>query len=245
MKSSYSLIVIILICLFTIQANSAGNKSSIPVLVYHRIGYTPNALTITPERLSRDLVELKQNGYETISLNVFETYLEGKEVQLPPKPILITFDDSYQDNYDRAFPILKQNHSIATFFVITGFIDKDSDRLTTQEIKEMYNSGMNFGSHTVFHAALSEATQDFAWNELFYSKQTLEKILGIQIDTIAYPEGRYNSETIRIATGLGYSRGFTVKPGVCKQEDPPFVIPRIPVFSYTRDILDAIDEARM
>jgi len=244
-KISFRSIIVILICLCTIHSSSAGNKCSIPVLVYHRIGYNSNALTVTPERLFLDLTKLKQNGYETISLKTFEEYLLGKEIQMPAKPILITFDDSYQDNYNYAFPILKQNNCIATFFVITGFIDKYSDRLTAQQIKEMYTSGMNFGSHTVSHAALSEESQDLVWNELFYSKQTLEKTLGIEIDAIAYPAGCYNSETIRIATGLGYSRGFTVRPGICKQEDPPFVIPRIPIFSYTKDVLDAIDNIQM
>lgn len=245
MKSAVRSIIVILILLFTIQGSSAGNKDSIPVLLYHRIGYTSNALTVTPENLSMDLVELRQNGYKTISLDTFEDYLQGKEIQLPLKPILITFDDSYQDNYDNAFPILKQNNDIATFFIITGFIDKDSDRLTSQEIEEMYKSGMDFGSHTVSHADLSKENQDFVWNELFFSKQMLEKTLGIQIDAIAYPGGRYNSETTRIAMGLGYNRGFTVELGVCKQETPPFVIPRIPIFSYTKDVLDAIDNVRM
>lgn len=237
----FRLLIVIIICLSTTQVSSATNKYSIPVLLYHRIGYTSNPLTITPERFSQDLAELKQNGYETISLNTFEDCLAGKEVHLPSKPLLITFDDSYQDNYDNAFPILKQNNDIATFFVITGFIDKYSNRLTSQEIKEMYTSGMSFGSHTVSHAALANESQDLMWNELFFSKQFLEKILGIPIDTIAYPGGSYNSETIRIATGLGYSEGFTVKSGVCKQQNPPFVIPRIPIFSYTEDVIDAIN----
>ena len=170
--------------------------------------------------------------------------IDGKEVYLPPKPLLITFDDSYQDNYDNAYPILKQNGCVATFFVITGFIDKYSDRLTSQEIKEMYASGMRFGSHTESHVILASQSEDSMWKELFFSKQFLEKTLAIPIDTLAYPGGSYNSETIRIAIGLGFGKGFTVKPGVYKQQDQPFNIPRIPIFSYTEDVIDAINNSQ-
>jgi len=243
-KICFMLIIVILIYLFTIHTSSARYIDSIPVLLYHRIGYTSNALTVTPERLSLDLAKLRHNGYETISLNTFEDFLDGKEVQLPAKPLLITFDDCYQDNYDNAFPILKQNNAIATFFVITEFVDKYSDRLTSQEIKEMYTSGMSFGSHTVSHVALASQSEDSMWKELFFSKQFLEQILAVPIDTIAYPGGSYNSETIRIAEGLGYRRGFTVKRGVCNQQGPSFGIPRIPIFSYTEGVLDAIKNAQ-
>lgn len=221
---------------------SAGSRHRvIPVLLYHRVGYTTDALTIPPERLASDLAELKQNGYETISLNAFEDYLDGKDVQLPANPILITFDDSYQDNYDNAFPILKQNDDIATFFIITGFVDGNKDRLTSQEIKEMYAAGMSFGSHTVSHTPLGQESQERARNELLLSKQFLENLLGTPITTIAYPEGSYTAETIRIATELGYNTGFSVKTGICRRNNPPFIIPRIPIFHYTGDIVEAIN----
>ena len=71
-KISISSMIVMLFYFCTIHASSAANQYSIPVLLYHRIGYTSNALTVTPERLSLDLAELRQNGYETISLNAFE-----------------------------------------------------------------------------------------------------------------------------------------------------------------------------
>jgi peptidoglycan/xylan/chitin deacetylase (PgdA/CDA1 family) len=242
-KKNLWLIIIVIIGIYAPHTSSAVNKYSIPVLLYHRIGYTSDTLTITPERLSLDLTELQENGYETISLSTFEDYVGGKDVQLPSKPILITFDDSYQDNYDTAFQILKQKNDVATFFVITGFIDKYKDRLTSQEITEMYAAGMSFGSHTVSHTPLAKESQDVMWNELFFSKQFLEETLKVPINTIAYPEGSYNSETIRLATGLGYNIGFTVKSGVCKRTNPPFTIPRVPIFHYTEDVLDAINDS--
>lgn len=203
---------------------------------------TPKLFPIALLKIWRKIWQLRQNGYETITLRVFEDYLEGKDVQLPAKPILITFDDSYQDNYDNAFPILKQNDDTATFFVITGLVDGNKDRLTSQEIKEMYAAGMSFGSHTVSHTPLGKESQERAWNELLFSKQFLENLLGTPITTIAYPEGSYTVETIRIATELGYNTGFSVKTGICRRHNLPFIIPRIPIFHYTGDIIDAINK---
>jgi peptidoglycan/xylan/chitin deacetylase (PgdA/CDA1 family) len=243
-KNSFIFASVILLCVFMSKSLSAGsNPAIIPVLVYHRVGYSTDALTVTPERFDHDLAELNQRGYETISINTFEDYLSGKDIPFPDKPILITFDDSYQDNYVVAFPILKRYHNVATFFVITGVIDKSPDRLTSQEILEMSGAGMSFGSHTVTHTPLAQEPEEWMRNELAQSKQFLEGLLKTPIETIAYPEGSYTSNTIAIANELGYKEGFSVKTGVCNSQDPHFVIPRIAIFHFTGDVLEAINRA--
>jgi len=225
------------LCLYLSHPLSAGdNRINIPILLYHRVGYTSGPLTITPERLNRDLAELRKNGYETISLNTFADYMAGKDIPLPAKPILLTFDDAYRDNYDNAFPILQQYNDVATFFIITGLIDNNPDRLTSSQILEMRAKGMSFGSHTVTHTPLGQESEERMKNELLLSKQFLEDLLGAPVTAIAYPEGSYNSTTIRLATDLGYTVGFTVKTGVCNRQDPPFIVPRIAVFRFSGDL---------
>lgn len=234
------------VCLFAFlvvapQAGQADNVyPSIPVLLYHRVGYTNDPLTITPERFAKELAALKENGYETISIETFAEYMKGSTVSLPAKPVLITFDDGYQDNYSNAFPLLKKYNSVATFFVITYFVDKYEDRLTSGEIQEMHAAGMSFGSHTVTHNPLAKLNNEWAANELLYSRQFLEALLHSPICAIAYPRGSYTADTLRLAGESGYSLGFTVKPGSCAKTNPPFSIPRIPVFSYSGDTVAAI-----
>jgi peptidoglycan/xylan/chitin deacetylase (PgdA/CDA1 family) len=247
MKNYLKMILILFwsvaICLYFSQPLAAGDsRAGIPVLLYHRVGYTAGPLTVTPDRLNHDLAELQQNGYETISLNSFADYLAGKDTPLPAKPILITFDDAYRDNYDNAFPILQQYHDIATFFIITGLVDNNPDRLTSSQILEMYAKGMIFGSHTVTHTPLGQEADERMKNELLLSKQFLEDLLGKPITAIAYPEGSYNTTTIRLATEVGYTVGFTVKRGVCHRQDPPFIVPRIAVFRFSGDLLGACPE---
>jgi peptidoglycan/xylan/chitin deacetylase (PgdA/CDA1 family) len=244
LKLSLAVVIALGACFGLPHPSSAGNsRVDIPVLVYHRVGYSSDPLTITPERLNHDLSELDQNGYQTVSLPVFEAYMAGKAVQLPANPILLTFDDAYGDNYDHAFPLLKAHHDVATFFVITGLVDRNPDRLTSSQILEMAAAGMSFGSHTVTHTPLSQESEERMRNELAYSKQFLEELLGTPITTIAYPEGSYNALAIRIAGELGYDMGFSVKSGVCTRQDPSFIIPRIAIFHFTGDVLDAINRA--
>jgi peptidoglycan/xylan/chitin deacetylase (PgdA/CDA1 family) len=237
-------VAVVSICVFLSTPLSAGNSpDTIPVLAYHRVGYTSDPLTVTPEQFKRDLSGLQQQGYETISINSFEDYMSGKEIQLPSKPILITFDDSYQDNYVAAFPILRQYHAIATFFVITGVIDKSPDRLSSSEILEMSAAGMSFGSHTVTHTPLGQEPDEWMRNELLQSKQFLEALLKTPINTIAYPEGNYTTNTIKIANEVGYTEGFSVKPGICNSMDPHFVIPRVAIFHFTGDVIRALNRS--
>ncbi|MBP2653489.1 MAG: polysaccharide deacetylase [Firmicutes bacterium] len=237
--------LIILVALYISVPSIAFATDSgkvIPVLLYHRVSHKADALTITSERFRNDLTKLKKNGYETISLRAFVAYLIGKETALPAKPLLITFDDSYQDNYDNAFPILKENNSVAAFFVITGMIDRNKDRLTSNEIKEMSAAGMSFGSHTVSHLPLSQKPDERMQNELLFSKQFLEEMLGGAISSIAYPEGCFTENAIQMAIEQGYNIGFTVEPGVYSSKITLFKISRIPVFYYTGDIIEIINK---
>lgn len=212
----------------------------VPVLAYHRVGLTHEPLTVSNDHFTQDLQQLKKHNYTTISLADLDSYLHGwGPFIMPPKPVLITFDDGYIDNYINAFPILQQFDMVATFYIISGMIGQD-DRLSARHIKEMKAAGMDFGSHTVSHRALGKLDQNAAWNELYFSKLRLEDLLETEISSIAYPTGSFNEETLMIAKGLNYSLAFTVNQGICAPSSEKLALPRIPIFSYSRDIINEI-----
>jgi peptidoglycan/xylan/chitin deacetylase (PgdA/CDA1 family) len=215
---------------------------NIPVLMYHRVGYTEGPLSVTPERLAGDLSCLIGNGFAAITQQQFEAYMFQRKEDLPKKPVLITFDDGYRDNYEFAFPVLQEYGVSATFFVITGMLE-DPDRLAPEQIREMAKYRMSIGSHTINHQALAELPTEKAAEELNSSKATLEDIIGYEVTTLAYPRGSYNATTLRLARECGYTNAFTVKQAICTRWRPAFELPRVPVFNYYDNVIDCIAKA--
>lgn len=207
---------------------------SIPILLYHRVGPETDDYTVNPTRFEEDIKTLSSNGYTCLSLQQIKQHLQDLSTPLPDKPIILTLDDGYLDNYTNVFPILQQYSMKASFYIITGLVGQ-ADRLTAPQIRQMAAAGMDFGSHTVTHRFLANLTATEMKIELSKSKFDLEQLLGTSVDFIAYPGGSYNSETLTIAKEVGYHGGLTTHYGLEMFTDP-FEIKRIPVFHYDRSI---------
>lgn len=207
---------------------------SIPILLYHRVGAEPDDLTVSISRFRQDMEYLQLAGYESLSLAQVKNHLRGNSAGLPEKPVIITFDDGYLDNYSNAFPLLAQYSMKASFYIITGMMGQPH-RMTAAQIREMEAAGMDFGSHTVTHRPLGDLASREAESELAESKQTLEDLLGKAVDCIAYPCGSYTAETLKLVRSTGYQEGFTVRPGFAMFTNR-LAIRRMPVFHFDRPL---------
>jgi poly-beta-1,6-N-acetyl-D-glucosamine N-deacetylase len=119
------------------------------VLCYHEVEPDPSSkYGVTPDRLAEQLGALRSAGYRTISVKQFLGYLAGEP--LPPRSLLITFDDGTKGNWVHADPILEQNGFTAVSFVITGSVgQKDGYYLSWDELQRMRESGRwELESHT-------------------------------------------------------------------------------------------------
>lgn len=221
----------------------AAEGLNIPVLCYHRVGDTRGDLTITPDKFATDLSRLREEGYETISLETFRQYRLDPEIPMPDKPLLITFDDGYLDNYLNAFLLLRQYGMTAAFFIITSLVGTP-DRLAVGHIREMAAAGMSIGSHTVSHRELGEMGVAEAANEMSLSRLYLEGILQQPIRYIAYPRGSFNESTPFVANESAYWGGFSVLNGTCSRGTNPYILRRIPVFSFDGDIIRTMNKRR-
>lgn len=202
----------------------------IPILYYHSVSPSAdNEVIITPEVLKSELQYLKDEGYTTLTLSEANDYLLNNS-PIPSKSIVITFDDGYMDNYDNAFPILKELEMTATIFCITSKLD-GSYYLSPSAIKEMSDYGIDIQSHTITHPKLDSLTYDEQLIELKESKKTLESITGKPVTSIAYPFGNFNDDTIKAAKIAGYSLGFTTNRGLADRNDNALKIDRIYVSS--------------
>jgi len=207
---------------------------SIPILLYHRVGPEGDPLTITISRFQQDMETLSQENYTPLSLTQLKRHMLSPNEPLPAKPIVLTFDDGYLDNYTNAFPVLQKYSMKASFEIITGMVG-EPNRMTIPQIREMEAAGMDFGSHTVTHRPLGELTYKEATTELIKSKADLEQIIGKPVDFIAYPCGSYTSETVNIARQAGYVGGLSTHDGFALIKDA-MAIRRIPIFHCDRSI---------
>ena len=207
-----------------------NDNRGIPVLYYHSVRESAdNEVTITPNMLRTQLKYIKDEGYTELTINELKDYILNNS-PIPNKSIVITFDDGYMDNYSCAFPILKDLNMIATIFCITSELD-GSYYLSKDAIVEMSNYGIDIQSHTVNHPKLDKITYDEQLIELINSKKTLESITGKKVDSIAYPFGNFNDDSIRAAKDAGYTLGFTTKRGLSDRGDNPLKLDRIYISS--------------
>jgi peptidoglycan/xylan/chitin deacetylase (PgdA/CDA1 family) len=199
----------------------------VPIIVYHNVRpkyfgeseYQDN-FDITPEMFETHLRYFKDQGYTPILFRDFANYLNFGSVDMPPRPIILTFDDGWENQYTYALPILKKYSNKATFFVFTGAIGKPH-YLSWTELEEMVSSGNDVGSHSMTHPFLTQvADENKLRSEIADSKKIIEDRLGIIVDVFAYPFGQYNDEIVSLVKDAGYKAARGAARGIYhKRED--------------------------
>ena len=209
-----------------------SERRAVPVLNYHQVEVKDgNPLTLHPEQFEAQMAYLKEEGYTTVTIDELMDACENGAA-LPEKPVVITFDDGYEDNYEYAYPILQKYGFKATIFLIYDLTDAYPGYLTWNEIGEMKASGlMRFESHTMTHANLSKLTAEADLrHEIADSQRLLSEKLGYDVRYIAYPGGAVNEQIESITRTAGYRGGFTVHYGLSTPAKGAYQMDRIPIF---------------
>lgn len=233
MTSKRFRVVLLLIVLFAALAawGIFSEPEGIPVLNYHQINdRDENLLTVSTAEFEEQMAWLEENGYRTITAAELADALEGKGT-LPKKPVLITFDDGYVDNYECAFPILKRHGMKAIIFLISDYVGGYyPNYLTWEQVHEMQAGGVEFGSHTLDHSVLTELSPEEATRQLRDSKRAIERRIGRPVEYLAYPCGYVNGDIVARVKAEGYRAAFTVDFGNAKRGDDPLTLKRVPIF---------------
>lgn len=201
------------------------NPKSIPVLMYHSINpISSNNLIIPPDEFDAQMKWLKDNNYNPITLDeLYHWLVHNKETK--ENPIVITFDDGYEDNYKYAYPILKKYEFNATIFLITDAINKNTV-LTESQIKEMYAHNIDFQSHTSDHVELNTKSYTQQIQTIKKSQERLGNLLNKKSEYLCYPVGKYNKDTLRACNDLGIKLAFTTKPGIISKSNDKYTLRR-------------------
>ena len=194
-------------------------------LMYINEGYTSTEIASMirlPEELEKQLQYLSENGYETI---FFE---DLSHIEQYEKPVLLTFDDGYDDNAETLLPLLQKYGMKATIFLIAGDVGKPH-KLTRAQLAELVQSGLvSIQSHGWSHrnmAALSPLA--LLW-ELVRSQSAIFTLTGRFPVALSYPNGNSSARTRKIASWF-YTYGVRTCAGVYETGSDPLLIERITV----------------
>jgi len=186
-----------------------------PILMYHRIDVDRPAdrvgrqLTISPEQFTAELEYLHERGIAGISMEQLRERLEsGAPLD---HVVVLTFDDGYADQYAYALPILRQFGDSATFYVITGALDKPR-HLTWEQLARMQAFGEDIDAHGVAHDDLSHMSTRQQAMQIGMSVEALRRRLHVPVTSYCYPSGRFNRATLQLVREAGVDLAVTTDP---------------------------------
>lgn len=231
----------------------APEKSSTIFLVYHSLSKHRRQkncfyFTVHPFSFKTQMKYLYENGFQVMNLSKWY-YLSKTQKNLSPKTIVLTFDDGYSDNFFYVYPILKKFGFSATFFPILKFIDSSYTfpwldepvspqetnlPLTSNQILQMDQGGMEIGSHSLSHKKLSDLSKEKSRKEIKKSKKFLENLLNHKVYSFSYPYGSLNDfDTYHefLVKEVGYKMAVTNILGANTYQTNPTELRRIPIYS--------------
>jgi len=215
-------------------------QAQAPILMYHYVSEPPAGsdvyrrdLSVSPDLFRSHLQALADAGYTPISMYDLVDHL-NQGAPLPEKPVILTFDDGYRDNFENAFPLLEEFDMTAMFFVVTDFMDEGNPLYLSWDMaREMQDAGMFIESHGRNHASLRNRNDDYLIWQALGSAETIEHELGVRPRFITYPFGHYDSNTIRIFESAGFWGGVTIIAGATHSTDNLFQLRRVRVRGTT------------
>jgi peptidoglycan/xylan/chitin deacetylase (PgdA/CDA1 family)/glycosyltransferase involved in cell wall biosynthesis len=219
--------------------------SPVPILMYHKV---PDAdldsrhkTYVSKKNLNKHFFFFKIFGFTPITFKEYNAVGEGKISRIK-KPLVLTFDDGYADNYDNLFPLLRKFNFKCVIYVLgqrhqTNFWDvaegeKQEKLMNESQIKSLHQFGIEIGAHTLNHIKLNLTEQQTAANEIIKSKENLEHLIQEEVISFAYPYGLAEEAHFLMVKKAGFKYAVLTDSGAHKIEDDPFRIFRINMFPH-------------
>jgi peptidoglycan/xylan/chitin deacetylase (PgdA/CDA1 family) len=212
-------------------------RATIPVLCYHQIrqptgadGPAARPYIVSPARFAAQMRALAHAGYSTVTGEALVAHV-AHGARLPPKPVLLTFDDGSIGQYTHAVPVLRRLHFTATFFVMTVVLDRPG-WLSRLQVRALDRAGMTIGAHTWDHHPVPGYTEADWRRQLDQPTHELVNLVGHRIRLFAYPYGLWDRPAVQRLRQAGFAGAFQLA-GPLDRADPLWTIRRIIVPDWT------------
>ena len=201
----------------------------VPVLMYHAVSdqtWGLEGLFLSPSDMEAQLKYLTENGYDPIFFSDLPHLNQYK------KPVILTFDDGYNNNYTDLYPLLQKYNVKATIFVIPSSVGGQYS-MTAAQIKEMADSGLvSIQSHTQDHKELASLSAEQQKQQFAQSQLAIARMTGRIPSVLSYPSGSYDSNTLSLAPEY-FDMAVKSRGGLWTVQNNFFEIDRYPVYRDT------------
>ncbi|RWC62449.1 trifunctional glycosyltransferase/class I SAM-dependent methyltransferase/polysaccharide deacetylase [Mesorhizobium sp.] len=217
-------------------------RQRIPVLMYHSVADEgPAALArfrLTPAAFASQMAWLRANGFHAIMSDQLERSIANRQ-PFAGRPVLITFDDGFQNFADHAWPILRANDLTAEVFLVTDLVGESAKwdavsgpptrLMDAGTVRRLAAEGAFFGSHLATHRAIDGLSSSDLAAELLRSRMFIERWTGRPISAFAAPFSVTDRRLGRLAKESGYRIGFGGRHGPADLNCDPIDLPRIEI----------------
>jgi peptidoglycan/xylan/chitin deacetylase (PgdA/CDA1 family) len=214
----------------------------IPILLYHSVSETSaptfRRWVVSPIVFENQMFYLFKQGYTPLTVSEFVLLQNNPDKKRPLKPVVITFDDGFEDFYTHAVPILDKFNFASTLYVTTAYLGKMSEWLRSEgegnrpmlhpeQVKKLPHHRVEIGAHTHTHPQLDLLDLQTAKAEIQKSKTILEGLLQTRLLSFAYPHGYYSNEVRQLVMALGFKSACGVKEAISNWQDDSLTLSRI------------------
>ena len=189
--------------------------------MYHVVGRAPRgaafpSLYVSRRDFASQLRWLAAGGYHAVTLRAVYRYWRHAR-PLPPKPIVLSFDDGYREQFTIARPLLQRHHWPGVLDLEYGHLVREN--LTGAMVRAMLADGWELASHTLTHPDLTQVSPARLRREVARSRQMLERRFGVRVAFFCYPSGRVDARVVSAVRAAGYLGATTIRPGLARPHE--------------------------
>jgi peptidoglycan/xylan/chitin deacetylase (PgdA/CDA1 family) len=211
----------------TPQADWKPYKGPVPILEYHVLGHPPEGapypeLYVGRTDFEKQMDWLEERGYEAVTLEQVQEawYHDGT---LPPKPVVISFDDGYRPQFTFALPTLRK-HGWAGVLNLKAA----GSELYESNVRAMLAAGWELAAHTIHHLDLTELGAEELKEEVAGSRKILQEEFNVPVNNFCYPAGQFDETVIKAVEAAGYT-GATTEISGFAEKDKPYELARLEI----------------
>ena len=223
----------------------------LPVLMYHKIPDVPPAtkhqIFVTKDNFARHLAFFRRQQFTPITFHDYQDFASGRRPlsEFPRKPLILTFDDGYLDNYTNLLPLMQQYGYRGVLYLLGDFdlrhnawdlaadpTEPRAELMSAAQKQTFADAGWEIGAHTLTHPHLSQLSAAAVAHELAASRAALEARLGVPVQSFAYPYGDLTPETKALADAAGFRYAVATDTGGLHLEDDRLQIFRVNIFPH-------------